>query len=92
VLEVVLGAPVITTPWTSFSAALPPSAPVIRARRVRSTKLNLFTLTSIRGAAAWSGKWTRFGNTLKFKIVERLAAYTLTIDGKDAVGWANCFT
>jgi hypothetical protein len=28
----------------------------------------------------------------KFKIVERLAAYTLTIDGKDAVGWANCFT
>lgn len=28
----------------------------------------------------------------KFKILERLAAYTLTIDGKDAVGWANCFT
>jgi len=28
----------------------------------------------------------------KFKILERLSAYTLTIDGKDAVGWANCFT
>jgi hypothetical protein len=24
--------------------------------------------------------------------LERLAAYTLTIDGKDAAGWANCFT
>ena len=28
----------------------------------------------------------------KLKIFERLAAYTMTIDGKDAVGWANCFT
>ncbi len=28
----------------------------------------------------------------KLKIFERLAAYTLTIDGKDADGWANCFT
>jgi ketosteroid isomerase-like protein len=28
----------------------------------------------------------------KLKILERLAAYTLTIDGKDAVRWANCFT
>lgn len=28
----------------------------------------------------------------KFKILERLAAYTLAIDGKDPVGWANCFT
>ena len=44
-------------------------------------------------AAGWSGKWTRSGTTLeKRKILERLAAYTLTIDGKDAAGWANCST
>jgi len=28
----------------------------------------------------------------KFKVLERLAAYTLSSNGKDAVGWANCFT
>ena len=28
----------------------------------------------------------------KLKILERLASYTLTLDGKDAAGWANCFT
>jgi ketosteroid isomerase-like protein len=28
----------------------------------------------------------------KMKILERLAVYTLTLDGKDAAGWANCFT
>jgi ketosteroid isomerase-like protein len=28
----------------------------------------------------------------KSRILERLAIYALTIDSKDAVGWANCFT
>lgn len=28
----------------------------------------------------------------KLKIFERLSIYTLTLDGKDAEGWANCFT
>ena len=28
----------------------------------------------------------------KLKLLELVSAYTLTLDGKDAVGWAGCFT